>query len=750
MRRGGVFACTSTRRSAATLLAVAVLLHAASGCGRRPRTWYQPTPGVLGPWERVAARRGPSAAPLRVLGFGDPTRLVWRGLYRALLPELDSAADLQLLYLPLPRAGDPQAERLARVLIVAEERGRFWDVHERLCLVPRLRVPEGLPELARLLRLQPGELELALSSASTEATLALAARTAALLGVGSQPAVLVNGRRVGGAGELEFELAAERAAVARLRRRGVARARIAEQRWHGQDHRAVGARAATPTAVPDVDPVGPAPLASPATQGTTVAGASPEDPPQPPVSPGTGPPAGVSPLPIAGSPSRQAADLSDAATEPLPNPADAPPPSDPDSLPPPRPVAPVALVCFADLASDFYVRLQPLIEDLLRAYPRDLRYVLKHFPQPHHPRAALFAEALEHAREHERFWELHDGIVIRSRDLDLDGLLGLAMDLGLDTDDLLQALDEGRHRVRVQRDHALGLRLEVRTSPTCFLDGERLVGLPELHTLHDSVRREVGEARRLMANGVPAERVHAERARQRLSITAAPAPAAPHPEPAAAPGPEPIVRGAQDPAAVHAVPVAGRPSTGASEPIVTVVQFVSYGDPFSVHVQPAVEQLLQEYQDELRLVVRHAPLAYLPNAGRAARVALAAAGQGRFWEVHRALLRPGARVDHPGLMLAVWEVGLDPREVARALQEETVSAQLSEDQEVAARFGVSATPAFFVDGRYLGGARPLADLKEAVEAAIVESRRRMGDGMPREQLYARVLREGAPQAVYSR
>jgi len=690
-----------------------------------------------------------------VLGFGDPTRLVWRGLYRALLPELDAAQDLQLLYLPLPRSGDPNAERLARVLIVAQERGRFWDVHERICLAPQLRVPEGLPELARLLRLQPGELELALSSQSTEAALAVAAETAERLGVGAQPAVLVNGRRVAGAGDLEFALAAERQAAARLRRQGVSRARIAALRWHGEDHGGAAASERPPQEPPSVSAAPPVAVAS--------SGPPPELAAQPP----------ASPLPIAGSPSRTAAQLAgqdpppaEAPTPPPPEAPQEPPsasPSEPAAAPgapPQQPLStdepgpatpPLALVCFADLASDFYARLQPLVADVLRAYPRDLRYVLKHFPQPHHPRAALLAEALEHARQHGRLWELHDGVVIRHHDLDLDVLLALAMDLDLDTDDLLAALDEGRHRARVQQDRALGLRLGVRTSPTCYLNGERIVGLPELHVLHAAVRRELKEARRLLANGVAPERVHSARARQRLSelaiVPATPAPPPPGPDPPAAPA-APRALGSQDPGAVHAVPVEGRPARGAREPLVTVVQFVSYGDPFSVHVQPAVEQLLQEYQDEVRLVIRQAPLAYLPNAGRASRAALAVAQSDRFWEFHRSLLEAGARVDHAGLMLAVWEVGLDPREVAQAMWEESIGGQLAEDGALAERFGVSATPAFFINGHYLGGARPLGELKAAVDAAIARARRRVQDGLPRGEIYERVLREGAPGAVY--
>jgi protein-disulfide isomerase len=108
-------------------------------------------------------------------------------------------------------------------------------------------------------------------------------------------------------------------------------------------------------------------------------------------------------------------------------------------------------------------------------------YVFRHFPlREIHPHAQAAAEAAEAAALEGRFWEAHDLLFARRRELrDLPALLeraGLALDLQSD-----------RLAARVEEDVMSGRAAGVRGTPTIFLNGERYSGFYDAETLHEEL-----------------------------------------------------------------------------------------------------------------------------------------------------------------------------------------------------------------------------------------------------------------------
>jgi protein-disulfide isomerase len=105
--------------------------------------------------------------------------------------------------------------------------------------------------------------------------------------------------------------------------------------------------------------------------------------------------------------------------------------------------------------------------------------VFRHFPVPSkHPRARPLARAAEAAARQGRFWELHESLFADQGHLDDPHLWQRARELGLDlarfeTDRRSPEVDE-----RVTRDFRSGVRAGVMSTPTLFVDGERLAGVP--------------------------------------------------------------------------------------------------------------------------------------------------------------------------------------------------------------------------------------------------------------------------------
>src|SRR5262245_37061173 len=83
-----------------------------------------------------------------------------------------------------------------------------------------------------------------------------------------------------------------------------------------------------------------------------------------------------------------------------------------------------------------------------------------------------------------------------------------------------------------------------------------------------------------------------------------------------------------------AIPAVSATQQGGDTAAVTIVEFSDFECPFCARMPDVLKQIMDEYPDQIRLVFKHSPLPIHPNAPLAHEAALAAAAQGRFWEMH--------------------------------------------------------------------------------------------------------------------
>ena len=130
---------------------------------------------------------------------------------------------------------------------------------------------------------------------------------------------------------------------------------------------------------------------------------------------------------------------------------------------------------------------------------------------------------------------------------------------------------------------------------------------------------------------------------------------------------------------------------------------------------------MAEYPEQVRLVFKDLPLPFHEGALPAAEAARCAGEHGRFWEYHDLLFVAQPAFSKTDLLGYAARLGLPAESFAACLESgrhrEVVRADLVEAQAA----GVRGTPTFFVNGKRLVGAQPLA----AFRAAIQEAR---GDG----------------------
>ena len=96
----------------------------------------------------------------------------------------------------------------------------------------------------------------------------------------------------------------------------------------------------------------------------------------------------------------------------------------------------------------------------------------------------------------------------------------------------------------------------------------------------------------------------------------------------ALPAPTPQRRAGPDRNKVYKVDTAGSPGKGTGTPTVTIVEFSDFQCPYCGRVTPALNKLLEDYPDDVRLVYMHLPLAFHKSAVPAAKAAAAKARTG--------------------------------------------------------------------------------------------------------------------------
>jgi protein-disulfide isomerase len=169
--------------------------------------------------------------------------------------------------------------------------------------------------------------------------------------------------------------------------------------------------------------------------------------------------------------------------------------------------------------------------------------------------------------------------------------------------------------------------------------------------------------------------------------------------------------------------VADGPTRGPDGARVTIVEFADFQCPFCRRMYPVLKQVLEKHPADVRLVFRELPLTELhPNALGAARAALCARDQGKFWEMHDALFADLDGLDAEGVKKAAARVGLQAQPFADCLVSDKTKASIEADTKAAAQYGVNATPGLFVNGRFFSGAMSYGAMEAAIEDELARAK----------------------------
>ncbi len=154
------------------------------------------------------------------------------------------------------------------------------------------------------------------------------------------------------------------------------------------------------------------------------------------------------------------------------------------------------------------------------------------------------------------------------------------------------------------------------------------------------------------------------------------------------------------------------PAVGAAGADVTIVEFFDYRCGYCKASLAAIQQILDEDKN-VRVVFKEFPI-LSPESERAARAALAAHRQGKYFDLHNALMAARGSFSDDQIMEIAQEVGVDLSEMRRDMDSPEIQAMLDENMALAQALDISGTPTFIIGDSLYPGALDVETLREMI------------------------------------
>lgn len=158
--------------------------------------------------------------------------------------------------------------------------------------------------------------------------------------------------------------------------------------------------------------------------------------------------------------------------------------------------APVQIIEYSDFECPACMKAQPALAALMLEYPEKIRIIFRHYPLPMHKWAGVAHQAAECANVQGKFWEFHD-LVYQTQPIWTaapnapEYLITFAKNVGVDLDKFGACLSDASVTKRILEERAAGSELKLSSTPTFFINGERVVGQIELENQGRNVVRKI-------------------------------------------------------------------------------------------------------------------------------------------------------------------------------------------------------------------------------------------------------------------
>lgn len=158
---------------------------------------------------------------------------------------------------------------------------------------------------------------------------------------------------------------------------------------------------------------------------------------------------------------------------------------------------------------------------------------------------------------------------------------------------------------------------------------------------------------------------------------------------------------------------------GKQDAPVTLMEFGEYESEECARANEVVKQLLEEYEGKIKFNFRHFPLTMIHQRSmKAGEAAVAAAQEGKFWEMHNVLFSNRRNLGTTSLKLHSKEAGVKNKKFLDDLVNGVYGWQVQDDLKEGLDLGVKSVPAFFINGERFTGKPTYANLSAAIDTAL--------------------------------
>lgn len=157
---------------------------------------------------------------------------------------------------------------------------------------------------------------------------------------------------------------------------------------------------------------------------------------------------------------------------------------------------------------------------------------------------------------------------------------------------------------------------------------------------------------------------------------------------------------------------------------VTIIEFSDFQCPYCRRAQAILKEVLDKYDGKVRLGYRDFPLKNIhPQSQLAAEAARCAQDQTKFWEYHDALYN-SSQLEKENLLELARKAGIEMTRFESCLSDQKYKKSVEQDVQDGIQAGVTGTPAFFINGIFLNGARPFSDFQNIIDSELANKNAR--------------------------
>ncbi len=393
----------------------------------------------------------------------------------------------------------------------------------------------------------------------------------------------------------------------------------------------------------------------------------------------------------------------------------------------------VTIVEYSDFQCPFCGRVEPTVDAVMKKYAGKVRVIWKNFPLGFHKNAMPAAEAMEaiyHLKGDAAFWKAHNKFFHNQRKLSPDFYKETAKELGVDMAKFNDANSKHTYQGLIKKQMSEASRVGTRGTPAFYINGKFLSGAQPLANFEKIIDQEIKNAEAMLKKGIAKNKIYEtimKTAEKKLSA-----------------GPAPKRRpGSPDPAKVYYNNLNGGPARGPKDALVTIVEYSDFQCPFCSRVEPTMDRIMKEYAGKVRIIWMNNPLGFHKNAMPAAEAAYSIyklKGDKAFWKAHAKFFKNQRKLSSEFYTETAKELGVDMGKFENATSKHTYQGIIKSQQMQGAKIGARGTPAFFINGRFLSGARPFEHFKKLIDEELAKAQAMVKKGTSKSKIYGTLMK----------